>query len=368
MQLERITSLHIIGGKGLGGAEMFCARLVNALHADDQAVSAVTAPASPLCAHLAPAIRRYHVPMLGVWDVYSRWQIRSLVARTRPHVVQTYMGRATRLTHLPFASGAVHVARLGGYYDLKGYRHAHAWVANTRGLCDHLIRGGLPADRVHHIGNFVDIPASTPAERLRTLSEEFMIPDDAWVIVALGRLHPAKGFDDLLRALALLPGAVHGRTPMLLVIGDGPVGGRLRRLAHDLGISGRIRWTGWRTDIAMFLHRADLFVCPSRQETLGNVILEAWAHGSPVLSTRTAGPAEFASHGDNCWLVPVGDARAMAAAIELLLRDDPLRQRLAREGQAEVRARHSAEVVVSAYRTLYSHLVGNGGSEAREPT
>ena len=85
--------------------------------------------------------------MRGIWDLWARGKIAKLVESRRPPIVQTWMGRATRLTHLPARSQSVHVARLGGYYNPKGYRHAHAWVGNTRGICDHLIREGLPANR-----------------------------------------------------------------------------------------------------------------------------------------------------------------------------------------------------------------------------
>src|SRR5690625_3524083 len=108
------------------------------------------------------------------------------------------MGRATRLTRLPPSSSAVHIARLGGYYKIRGYyEHAHAWVGNTKALCDYLVREGLPAARVFHIGNFVAEPATVSDDELATLRMQLGLPDDALVLMTLGRFIDIKGFDDL---------------------------------------------------------------------------------------------------------------------------------------------------------------------------
>ena len=84
------------------------------------------------------------------------------------------MGRASRLTHLPPNGTAVHVARLGGYYKIDGYyRHAHAWIGNTQGICDYLIREGLPASRVFLIGNFVPAAISLSAGDRTALRQRY---------------------------------------------------------------------------------------------------------------------------------------------------------------------------------------------------
>ena len=154
--------LHVIGGKGLGGAERFFARLVNALARRGQPVAAVTVGGGEIARALDPAVRQYHAPMFATWDLYSRHLIRRAAADFRADVVQTYMGRATRIVHLPPGRLPVHLARLGGYYKLKGYRHAHAWVGNTHGIHAYLTSHGLPAERCLAIGNFVDTPAALP--------------------------------------------------------------------------------------------------------------------------------------------------------------------------------------------------------------
>lgn len=354
-----IASLHIIGSARLGGAERFYVRLVNALAAHGQPVATLTVAGGEIDAALDPAVVRHHAPLAGVWDAWSRWRIGRTVRAGATPIVQTYMGRATRLTHLPPGGAAVHVARLGGFYDLKGYRHAHAWIGNTRGICDYLIRGGLPAERVFQIGNFVDLPVRSPAADLAQLRGRWQIPDAARVILGLGRLHPNKGFADLLTAFARLPAAIDGRPLHLVLVGDGPLRAELQAQAAQLGIAGRVTWAGWQYDPAPWYQLADIFVCPSRHEPLGNVILEAWANRVPVVSTTTHGAAELIVDGHDGLLTPLGDAVALADGIRRALALGAAeRDALTAAGVAKVDREFSQEAIIEAYLALYRRLAG----------
>ena len=77
---------------------------------------------------------------------------------------------------------------------------------------------------------------------------------------------------------------------MLVIVGDGPLNAPLRSYADQLGIGQQVRWAGWQLDPHPYYQLADLFICPSRHETLGNVILEAWAHNRAVLTTQLREP------------------------------------------------------------------------------
>ena len=353
-----IASAHIIGGEAVGGAELFYVRLVNALQARQQPVLAVNVAGGQISARLRPDIEQIHVPMRAIWDVWSRWRIAEIMREHRPDIVQTYMGRASRLTEVTAGQRPIHIARLGGYYNPRRYRHAHAWVAVSPDIRNHLIRHGLPANRVFHISNFVAPrhPSSTVA--LRQLRQECAIPDDALIVTAVGRLHPVKGFDDLLAAFATVPACIHDRPVYLVIVGDGPLATSLKHHAAQLGIAGRVRWPGWRDDANRFQELADLCVCSSRQEGVGNVVLEAWAHRRPVLSTRARGLQDIITDRQDGWLTPSDDPAALAAAMELLLRDESLRHELASGGHQTFIVRHSEEAVVNAYLDLYRHLLG----------
>jgi glycosyltransferase involved in cell wall biosynthesis len=349
-------SLHVIGGKGSGGAERFAVRLIDALARRGEPVAAVTVAGGEIARTIDPAVRQYHAPMLGSWDRWSRWKIGRAIADFRPDVVQTYMGRATRIVHLPRGRLPVHLARLGGFYNLKGYRHAHAWVGNTRGIRDYLVENGLPPARVFHLGNFADTPGRVPADRLDALRVEHALAD-CRVVLGLGRLHPNKGWADLLRAFAQLPDSLDGRPLRLVMVGDGPLRAELEQLGAALGIAARTRWAGWQQDPAPWYQLADAFVCASVHEPLGNVILEAWANRAPIVSTRAQGPLELMRDGETGLLVPIGDPAGMAAAIRHMLESDAaVRARMVEAGAAEIERHYTERAIVLAYVDLYAAL------------
>lgn len=353
-----ITTAQIIGGRLLGGAELFYARLVSALHRRGHSTLAVTVPGSLIATELPPDMPQLHIAMRGIWDWWARWKIQQAMREHHPDIVQTYMGRATRLTHLPVGQRPIHVARLGGYYEPHGYRHAHAWIVVSAGIGDHLTRHGFPRNRIFHISNFVTPCEPRSSTALQQLRQTLTIPEDGLIVAAIGRLHPIKGFNDLLTAFATLPACIHDRPIYLVIVGDGPLATPLKRQAEQLSIAGRVRWPGWRDNAGDFQELADLCVCSSLQEGIGNVILEAWARHRPVLATRTLGPMEIAVHQEDAWLTPVSDPAALATAMELLLRDESLRRELAAKGYQTLLARHSEETIVNAYLELYRSLLG----------
>lgn len=351
-------SWHVIGSRDFGGADRFYCRLVQALQGTGDAVLAVNRTGSPVGEVIGASAPQFQLPFANQWDAYTAWRIHRRAVRERPAIVQTYMGRATRLTRLSRRGPTVHVARLGGFYKVRGYyEHAHAWVGNTRGVCDHLVQAGLPAGRIYRIGNFV--PAAQPlapgeAERRRRAES---IAQEAWVLFALGRLVPGKGFEDLLAAFALLPPELGGRPVHLAVGGEGALRPALEGQANALGVARRVHWLGWLADPAPWYGLADLLIVPSRHETLGNVILEGWSHACPVVATRTAGATELIEPGVSGVLAPVADAGALAAAVrEALLAAPADRAALGRAGAECVAREHGEEAVVGAYRQLYRDL------------
>ena len=356
------SSLHIIGSKQFGGADHFYVRLVRALNECGHIAVAVNRPGSPISKALDGIVEQIHVPMRNVWDIFSGLKIRRLVRDSEVPIVQTYMGRATRLTHIPRHSEAIHIARLGNYYKIKGYyEHAHAWVGNTRGVCDYLVRHGLPARRVYLIGNFVEIRPPAPAKTLVRLRQSLNIPKEAIIIFSLGRFINIKGMDDLLLAFAQVPCKVRGRPLYLVIAGDGPLRESLHAQADTLRLSSRLRWVGWQNDPSPYYDLADVFVCPSRHETLGNVILEAWAHRLPVIATQTSGALELIKDGDNGLLVPCNDPRSLTNCLDALLEGGfPVWQSIAAKGMQIVAANHSQEAVVRAYLAMYEELQSKG--------
>jgi glycosyltransferase involved in cell wall biosynthesis len=168
------------------------------------------------------------------------------------------------------------------------------------------------------------------------------------VLLGLGRLHRNKGFDTLIRALRHLPGA------QAVIAGEGPERAALLALARAEGVADRLRLPGWRGDAAALLAAADVFGCSSRQEPLGNMVIEAWSAGRPVVAAAVGGPAELIADAATGLLVPPDDPAALAGAVGRVLADRTLAAALARAGRARYEAAFAEAPVLARWRAFLS--------------
>ncbi|HZP88206.1 MAG TPA: glycosyltransferase [Burkholderiales bacterium] len=355
-----IASLHIIGSRELGGAERWFLRFITALAAAGSPVQALVRGTSELALAQPKHLTLATLPMRTVWDPLSRWQVSRFALRSTAPIVQTYMGRATRLTHLPRGRGKVHVARLGGYYKLAPFRHAHVWIGNTRGLCDWMIQQGLSAQQVFHITNFAEPARPVPRSEIDRLRSRIAAREDDWLILHPARFVKVKGHDTLLEAFARLPAQIDGRRLRLILLGDGGLRDELLARARQLAIDERVVWAGWQRDPAPWFHLCDMVVFPSRdEETLGNVVLEAWAYARPLVATRFRGAREIVRPDEDAVLVPCGDASALAGAIAETIRSGERRATLVANGLQRIERDFSEPVIVGQYQALYAKLAAN---------
>lgn len=353
-----MKSLHIIGSKEMGGAERWFLRFLAALQRHGNEIETVVRSGSDLARYHLENLPHRELPMRTTWDPLSRLEVSRLIAASDAPIVQTYMGRATRLTHLRPGRGKVHVSRLGGYYKLAPFRHAHAWIGNTKGLCDWMIQGGLPADRVFHLTNFADPAKVVPQTELDALRRHIDHRAEDWLMLTAGRLIDVKGHRFLVDAMSRLPAAINGRRPRLIVLGDGSLRHALKNQARQAGVADRILWVGWQQDPNPWFHIADMVVYPSRNaETLGNVIFEAWAYGKPLVATAFLGAREIARHGEDAWVVPCDDGAALAAGMDYVIRHPDLQRDLVRQGFARLEREFSETTVIGQYHELYAHLL-----------
>ncbi|MGH7121125.1 MAG: glycosyltransferase, partial [Acetobacteraceae bacterium] len=296
---------QVMAGAHHGGAELFFERLTVGLHDAGVIVLPIIRRDAERAQRLAAAgLTPVQLAFGGPLDLLTRPRLAHALNKFAPRVAVSWMSRAT--DHMP-AGPFVHVARLGGPYPLRHYRGCDHLVGNSEGLVRWFREGGWSDARTHYLPNFVpDHAGAIPAADL---------PPARPRLLALGRLHQEKGFDVLIRAVARLPGA------SLTIAGDGPEKTRLENLAATLDCAARVHFVGWRNDTGALLKAADLFVCPSRREPLGNVVLEAWSAACPVIATDCAGPSELITPGADGLLAPRDDPAALAAAAARLLAD-----------------------------------------------
>lgn len=343
---KTINVAQVLAGAPKGGAENFYTRMVCELAKEPSVEQhAFTRPHPQREAAFARAgvpVSTYKFGSALHW--LDRLNYRKALKATKPDIVVTYMNRATSLT--PKGDYKL-VARLGHYYDLKYYRHCDYWIGITKGICDYLIQQGLPQDKVVHIPNFVDEVTAEPISR-----DSFDTPEGVPIIFALGRLHTHKGFDILLRAMA------SAKTDAVLwLAGDGPERENIEKLIQELKLEQRVKLLGWRTDVNALMSTADLFVCPSRHEGLGSIIIEAWFNKCPMIATASQGPSELITHDENALLTPIDDVEQLTSAIELLLNNPDKATSLAEQGYKEYKTLYSRDRIIEQYTAFFQSIV-----------
>jgi glycosyltransferase involved in cell wall biosynthesis len=342
--------LQVMAGAEQGGAELFFERLCIAMHKSGVHQHVVMRDARARQGRMRDAgLRPLLLRFGGALDWTSRRSLKREIAQFQPQAVLTWMSRATR-----FAPSGKHVlcARLGGFYDIKYYKHCDWLVCLTEDIREHVVEAGFPRDRTVHLPNFVPEQRMDPVCR-----KDYDTPDGAPLIFALGRLHENKAFDTLLKAMALVPDCY------LWLAGDGPLRAELETQAQDLGVKPRVRFLGWRDDTPALYAAADLVLFPSRHEPHGNVVLEAWAQCRPMVSTATHGPARLVTDGHDGLLVPIDDHRAMADAIRRAFTETGLMEAMARNGWNTFQNGYTEDKVVSRYRAFLEQVVVEKAAE-----
>lgn len=200
------------------------------------------------------------------------------------------------------------------------------------------------------------VPYGVDMSRFRPAARNGARPSEV-VVGAVARLSPEKGLDVLLRAAARLIG---DGTPLRVVLaGDGPVRGKLERLAEELSISERVEFRGEvpHKDVPKVLAEFDIFAMPSRAEGFGVAALEAQAMELPVVGSRVHGIPDAVNDGYTGLLVPPDDVQALSEAIARFAGDAELRAEMGRAGRAFVQERYRWEENAAQMERLYHHLL-----------
>jgi glycosyltransferase involved in cell wall biosynthesis len=222
----------------------------------------------------------------------------------------------------------------------------------SQGVAKNLVDMGLPSEKIEVIYN----PIVTPelSEKLQeSLNHPWFLPGQPPVILGVGRLQKQKDFPTLIHAFA----KVRQQQPLrLMILGEGSERSNLESLVQELGIAKDVVFPGFVANPYAYMAQAAVLVLSSAWEGFGNVLVEALAAGTPIVSTDCeSGPAEILANGQYGKLVPVGNAEDMAKAIAAILEDTP---------DGEVLKQRANEFSLEKALTKYGKLLHNATSIA----
>ena len=207
-----------------------------------------------------------------------------------------------------------------------------------------LIDRGYPEHKIRMIPNGVDLSRFDFQRRL--LGPRELSP----IVVYIGRIREVKGVDVLIAAWGKL---ANKRSARLLIAGDGSAKEDLEKTVHQMELSDSVQFLGVIKEIPDLLHRADIYVQPSRQEGLPNSVLEAMAMGLPIVATRISGNEDLVVDGKNGLLVPPQDPEKLAHVLGELIDDAGRRQKMGLYSRRIIEDNYAFPVVADLLTRAY---------------
>lgn len=378
-----IRVLHVITRLSLGGASENTVSSIVALQREGYECALALGLHECDAVAVADARRRgcslVDVPSLGreitpLRDLAALAALARLMRKARPTVVHThtskagFIGRlAARLARVPIVIHQPHGHVFYGYWNGRRTdlyvaleRLAARWsdriiTLTDRGIEEHLARG------IGRREQYISVPSGVPVEDLRArrpsreeARASLGIAPSSFVVAAVGRFVPIKGFDVLISALPKVVAKVPDLR--LILVGDGPERDALRIRALALGVERCLVMPGAAADVSRYVAAADVLAAPSRNEGMGRALVEAMALGLPVVATTVGGIPDVVIDGECGRLVPSEDTAALGAALIELARDPRLRAKLG-DGASSRAEKFSTAVAHRKMLAIYETLI-----------
>jgi glycosyltransferase involved in cell wall biosynthesis len=392
-QSTRVPVVRIITRLNIGGPSIQATRLTSALEGEGFSTTLIHGRLGEgegdMSYLIAPGTRAVQVDALQrrlapLADVRALLRVYRELKRTRPAIVHTHMAKAGLIGRVAAAAynasrGSSPRARVVHTYHghvLEGYfsapltkvfitlervlaRLSDAIVAISpaieRELQEDFRIGRRDQYRVVPLGfelaPFAAVDDTARAQARATLA----VPGDAEVVTTVGRLTAIKQHRLFLEAIAA---AAAARPRLLaLIAGDGELRADLEGYARHLGIADRVRFLGWRRDLAVIYGATDVFMLTSRNEGTPVALIEAMAAGVPGVSTDVGGVKDVIASDGVGARVRDGDASQLAAALTRYLADADLRRQTGQRARAAVLDRYSLDRLVRDIVSLYRELL-----------
>lgn len=371
--------VHVLHSHGYGGAENHVMMMMQGQRAAGHAVMF----AGPLDSWLGKAcadagIEATHIPMHGLYDPWSHWQLGRLVKRWQPDIVHghlirgaAYAGRAGHMQRKPLAVCTAHATTAKTHMQ----RCAQI-VAVSDAVKRNLVAAGYAAERISVVHNGVPdgphgtsqgTPDELTAQRVG-LRRELGIPDGVFAVAHAGRFVRDKGQDLLVQAMLQTQGDAQTGAHLYLMGDPGTeFGAQLQQTLQklrdtDVHVVERIHLLGYRQDVQRLLPAFDMFALASRREAISLSVIEAFAAHLPVVATAVGGVPEIVLHEDTGLLVPSEDATALGQAMARLHGDVALAASLAASGRQRFEQHLTAERMVARTLDVYTHALAAASS------
>lgn len=253
------------------------------------------------------------LPNLFPWCILSKIYLKLLILFYRPDLIIVHGGRAVNFA---YGTGIRNIPIIGvtHSYSIRHILKCNYIIALDQLLKQHFISSGYPEPQIFIVPNMIN----TIPRKINNFSQK----RTEYVIGALGRLAPEKGFNYLMEAISILRDRKY---PVKLLIGGaGPLEIQLKKLTRELNIDKNVEFIGWVHDKENFFKSVDIFCIPSVFETFGIVALEAMSYQVPIVATKTGGASQIFAAGSDALITDTASNQGLADNIAYLI-ENPLK-------------------------------------------
>jgi len=336
--------VNIMFAKSGGGIEQAAVDYCDGLQALGHRVSSIVFPGSWAENQMRErGIQTISLRNFSEFDPIAIVRLKRLLATLAPDAIIAHANRATGLVLR--ARPKAPVVGVVQNYSTRRYNNADAVFTTTHDLIATLAAQDIDEGKIFHIPNMVkctELPHRLPRR-------------NPPVIGTMGRFVTKKGFDYYIGALAILK--TRGVPFHAILGGTGEEEQTLRALAKEKGLENDLEFIGWVDDRKAFYTGIDIFCLPSLHEPFGIVLLEAFAHGTPIISTNSEGPKDIITPNYDAVIVEKANAEQLAEAMEKLIRDPELCGKLAANGFAKAKTQYSLEVVARRIEKALAEII-----------
>ncbi|MDX2042624.1 MAG: glycosyltransferase [Acidobacteriota bacterium] len=366
MTERKIKILHVIDSLSVGGMERVVIDVANGLDATKfEQVVCCLSRSGEAADQLREGVRCFDLGKGDKADRLMPLKLARLIRRERPDIVhsQSWSGVDTALAML-LTPGVkqIHSEHGRNFQDLHGqslarrmarrwlYQRADVVFAISAEVREFYCRQtNFPIERMQVIPNGVDMQRIDEADA-RGIREELGIALDDFVVGTVARLDLNKDTLTLLKAFAAI---TQSPKLKLLIVGDGEQRTLLERFVGKQGLNRNVIFAGMRRDVPSLLKAMDVFALSSLSEGMPLTVLEAMATRLPVVATAVGALPELVEEGSTGFLVPVGDAEAMAEKLRRFVADHRLAKSFGEEARRKIEHQFSLDRMLQRYAELY---------------
>lgn len=372
--VSRCRVLHVIPRLGLGGTEKGVLKVIGGLGETEfeHRICAVRGIDATFAKREGLEGKAYSVDSGRSGLQFPLWRLKKVMRSFRPHIVHSRNFGALEAVPAAWLAGVPVVIHSEHGYELEilgglplrrrllcraFYRMADQVFTVTDDLRKyHAAQSGFPPERLRVIYNGVDTERfSSQLQERGQIRASLSIPQERFVAGTVGRLMPIKDQQTLLQAARTL--LQRGQDIQVLIVGDGPELGNLKRYVSDAPeLAGRVTFTGASEAVISLMRAMDIFVLPSICEGMSNTVLEAMACGLPVIATRTGGNPELIEEGSSGFLFEPRDANQLSALLLRMVENEAERLALGESARRRAVTSFSLAAMLERYRELYREL------------